>query len=131
MFSLGRDELLRIVVAGVLLILIIGEEFGKQARFALLSHWRRIGIDETQRLRQPARAIEKALGLLCHIGLLQMVDQLRRRLALRFPHGFQNTRLGDPAEIVVDGRSPASLHNVEPDRGRASTSTWSRRVRTP
>jgi hypothetical protein len=47
-----------------------------------------------------------------------MVDQLRRRLALGLPHGIQNTRLGNPAEIVVDGRSPAGLHHVEPDRAR-------------
>lgn len=49
--SLSRVKLLRVVVARVLPILIVGEEFGQRARFALLRHWRRIGIDETQRFR--------------------------------------------------------------------------------
>jgi len=54
------------------------EEFGQCARFTLLLRWRRRrDIDEAERLRQPSRAIEKALGLLGHIGLLQMVNQLR------------------------------------------------------
>jgi len=67
---------LRIFVADGLLILLVDEEFGQRARIALLLHLRRIGIDETQRLRQSTRAIQQALGLLGHVGLLQMIDQL-------------------------------------------------------
>lgn len=118
MMSLSRVELLRIIVAGVFRILLVGEKFGQRPRFAHLPHWHCIGIDETQRLRQPARAIEKPLGLLGHVGLLQMVDQLSRRLTLGLAHGLQNARLGDPAEIVVDGRSPASPHHVKLHRAR-------------
>src|SRR5712671_747901 len=44
-----------------------------------------------------------------------MVDQLRRRLAFRFSNGLKNARLGDTAEIVVDGWSPPGLDHVEPD----------------
>lgn len=44
-----------------------------------------------------------------------MVDQLRRRLALGFPHCLQNARLGDPAEIIVDGGLPPRLNHVEAD----------------
>jgi hypothetical protein len=40
---------------------------------------------------------------------------LRGRLASCFPHRLQNARLGDPAEIVVDGGSPASPHHVQTD----------------
>ena len=47
-----------------------------------------------------------------------MVDQLRRRIAFRFPNGLQNARLGDTAEIVVDGWSPPGLDHVEPDGAR-------------
>ncbi|SDG68862.1 hypothetical protein SAMN05216338_100288 [Bradyrhizobium sp. Rc2d] len=108
MMSLSRVELLRIFVAAVCGILLMGEEFWQRTRFALLIHWRRIGIDETQRLRQPARAIQKALSLLGHVSLLQMVDQLGRGLAFGLPHGLQNSRFGDPAEIVVaEGFHPA------------------------
>lgn len=116
--SLGRVELLRIIVAVVLLILLVLEEFGQRARFALLSHLHRSGIDESQRLWQPARAIEKPLSLLGHVSLLQVVNQLRGRLTFCFPHRLEDARLGDPAEIVVDGRSPASLHHVERDLAR-------------
>ena len=115
MMSLSRVELLRIILAGVLPILVVGKEFRQCARFTRLFCWRRRGVDDTQRLRQPARTIEKALGLLGHISLLQVIDQLRGRLASCFSYRLQNARFGDPAEIVVDGGSPASLHHVEAD----------------
>jgi hypothetical protein len=47
-----------------------------------------------------------------------MVDQLGRRLAFRISNSFENARLGDPAEIVVDGWSPPGLDHVEPDGAR-------------
>ena len=49
--SLSRIELLRIIVAGVLPFLLVGEEIGQRTRFTLLFRWRRGGVDETQRLR--------------------------------------------------------------------------------
>ncbi len=42
-----------------------------------------------------------------------MVDQLCRVLAPGVPHRGQDARLGDPAEIVVHRRRPASFHHVE------------------
>ena len=116
--SFGGLDLWPIVVGCDFPLLVIGEEFGQRARFTLLLRRRRRDVDEAQRLRQPAGTIEKALGLLGHIGLLQMVDQLRRRLAFRFSNGLQNTGLGDPAEIVVDRWSPPGLDHVESDGTR-------------
>src|SRR5690242_7563133 len=88
-----------IVVGSDIPVLLIGEEFGQRARFTLLLRRCRRDIDEAERLRQPAGTVEKAFSFLGHIGLLQMVDQLRRRIAYRFSDGFQNAGLGDPAEI--------------------------------
>jgi hypothetical protein len=83
---------------------------------------------EPQRLGQPAGAGQQPLGLLGHVALLQMVDELRGLLALGLAHGFENARLGDAAEIVVDGRrQPAST--MSSPTARASRSAWSRRVR--
>ena len=98
-------------------ILIVGKELGQRSGFAILL-LRRRNVDETKRLRQPAGTIEKALGLFGHIGLLQMVDQLRRRLALGFPDRFEDAEFCDPAEIVVDGWSPTRLDHVEPNGPR-------------
>ncbi len=47
-----------------------------------------------------------------------MVDQLRGRLAFRFPNSIENAGFGDAAEIVVDGRFPPRLDHVEPDGPR-------------
>ena len=78
---------------------------------------RRRNVDETERLRQPAN-VEKTFGLLRHIRLLQMVDQLRRLLAFRFPNRFEDAGFCNAAEIVVDGWSPPCLDHVEPDGSR-------------
>ena len=51
-----------------------------------------------------------------HVGLLEMVDELRRLLALRLPHRFEDARLRNPAEIIVDGRGPAGRRHVEVHR---------------
>src|SRR5579859_1545389 len=107
-----------IVVGSDIPLLVVGEEFGQRARFTLLLRRRRREIDEAERLRQPAGAIEETLGLLGHVGLLQMVDQLRRGLAFGLPNSLKNTGLGDTAEIVVDRRSPAGLDHVESDGAR-------------
>jgi len=45
--SLSRIELLRIIVAGILPFLLVGEEIGQWARFTCLFRWRRGGVDET------------------------------------------------------------------------------------
>ena len=45
-----------------------------------------------------------------------MVDELRRAFTGAFAHGFENARLGDPAEIIADRWPPPSLHHVEPGR---------------
>ena len=81
-----------------------------------------VDVDETQRLRQPAGAIEQTLGLLGHVAFLQMVDELRRRLALGLAHRLENARLGDTAEIVVDGRPPARASTMSSPTARARTS---------
>ena len=47
-----------------------------------------------------------------------MVDQLRRRLAFRFPNRFEDAGFCDAAEIVVDRWSPTRLDHVEPDGPR-------------
>ena len=78
----------------------------------------RLSVRRAQRLGQPARAVEQPFGLLRHVGLLQVVDELRRLLALRLAHRFEDAGLGDAAEIVVDRRPPAGFHHVEPDRLR-------------
>ena len=70
-------------------------------------------IGRAQWFRQPARVLKQALGFLGHLGLLEMVNQLRGALALRLADGFEDTALGDAAEIVIDRRPPANLRNVE------------------
>ena len=111
-------QLWPIVVAGAVSILVVGEKFRQRPGFTFLLRRRRRNVDETERLRQPADTVEKTFGLLRHIRLLQMVDQLRRRLAFRFPNRFEDAGFCDAAEIVVDGWSPPCLDHVEPDGSR-------------
>lgn len=110
-------ELWPIVIADAIPILVVGKELGQRSDFTILL-LRRRNVDETQRLRQPAGIIEKTLGLLGHIGLLQMVDQLRGRLTLCFPNRFEDAGFCDPAEIVADRRSPSHSRHVESDGPR-------------
>ena len=51
---------------------------------------RRRHFGEPQRLGQPTGALEQALGLLGHLALLEMVDELRGALALRLANGFED-----------------------------------------
>ena len=51
-------------------------------------------------------------------------------LALRFAHRFEDARLGDAAEIVVDGRTPAGRRHVEID-GPGELIAMRERVRPP
>jgi len=99
-------------------LLAIGEEFGQRARFTLLLRRRWRDIEQTERFRQPAGAVEKAFSFLGHIGLLQMVDQLRGRLAFCFPNRFEDSGFCDAAEIVVDRWSPSHFSHVESDGPR-------------
>ena len=110
-------QLWPIVVAGTVSILVVGEKFRQRPGFTVLL-LRRRNVDETERLRQPADTVEKTFGLLRHIRLLQMVDQLRRLLAFRFPNRFEDAGFCNAAEIVVDGWSPPCLDHVEPDGPR-------------
>jgi hypothetical protein len=68
--SFSGIELWPIVVADAFLVLVISEKFGQRSGFAILLCRRRRCVDKTQRLRQPAGTIEKALGFLGHVGLL-------------------------------------------------------------
>ena len=68
--------------------------------------------------RAASPSAQQPLGLLGHLGLLQMVDELRRLLALGFAHRLEDASLGHPAEIVVDGRTPAGRRHVEIDGPR-------------
>src|SRR3954462_3531766 len=63
-----------------------------------------------QHLRQPACAIEQALGFARHVALLEMLDQLRRGLALGLANRVQDLRLRDPPEIAVNRRRPVLRH---------------------
>ena len=107
-------------------LLVTGEEVGQRLCFAIGGVRRRSHVGETQRLGEPAGVLEQALGLLGHLGLLEMVDQLRGGLSLGLTDRFEDPALGHPAEIVVDRRPPANLRHVEtrppapgdpPDRG--------------
>ena len=59
-----------------------------------------------------------------------MVDELRRLLALGLAHGFEDARLRNPAEIVIDGRRPAGGGQVEID-GPGELVAMRESVRTP
>jgi hypothetical protein len=50
--------------------------------------------------------------------LWQMVDKLGRLPSPRLAHCFKDSNLRDPAEIVLDGRAPACLHNIKRHRAR-------------
>src|SRR5215472_10679412 len=47
-----------------------------------------------------------------------MIDELRGRFALRLPHRFEDARLRNTAEIVVDSRPPTGGRHVEVDGAR-------------
>ena len=51
---------------------------------------RGIDVDQPQNLGKPIRVGEHALGFPRHIRLLQMLHQLRRRVALGFAHGLKD-----------------------------------------
>src|SRR3546814_11999244 len=78
------------------------------------------------------RSGEQALGLLRHVRLLEVVDELGRGFALGLAHGFEDACLGDAAEIVVDGRRPTGRGHVETDgSGNPSRMDDAARVAVP
>src|SRR3546814_9621600 len=85
---------------------------GSGAACCVVDWWR---VGKPKLLGQPARAVEQTFGLLCHVCFLEVIDELRRLLALRLPHRFEDAGLGDAAEIIVDRRPPSGFHYVEPD----------------
>ena len=88
--SFRRDRL-RLVFIGVGQLVIAGEECRQRVAIQLgLRRRLRGGIDlrKPQRFGQPARAFEQPLGLLRHLALLEMVNELHRLLALGLTHGF-------------------------------------------
>src|SRR5688572_10489899 len=116
--SLGGDRVRlrwRYSLGGFAGVVVAREEGGQRCALLL-----RYAGPDAQRLGQPAGIREQALGLPGHVGLLEMVDQLRRHLALALAHGLENAGLGDAAEIVVGRRPPAVFDEVEPDCGRES-----------
>ncbi len=86
---------------------------------------------DAQRLGQPAGAVEQPFGLLRHLRLLQMVDELRRLLALRLAHRLEDAGLGAPGR---DSCRPSAASRPRPCRdptARASRSAWASRRWTP
>jgi phage-related minor tail protein len=91
---------------------IVGEEGRKAAGIVrrIVDHRR------AERFGQPAGIGEEAFGLARHVVLLQMLDQARRLRTLGLGDRFENARLGDPAEIILDSWCPARRDHVESHR---------------
>jgi hypothetical protein len=47
-----------------------------------------------------------------------MIDELRGGFALGFAHRFENARLRDSAEIILDRRPPPGFDHIEANRLR-------------
>ena len=98
--SFGGDDVRLFVLAGLVrFILVLGEEFGERLAGAIGDVRRRSGVGETQRLWEPAGAVEQSLGFLGHLGLLEMVDELGFFLAEEF-YWFNPSKLPSPIEWV-------------------------------
>ncbi len=116
---LGGDHDWRVGLVFAGCVFTVGEKGGQCFLFAAVG----VGIADVgsrrfgrpERLGQPAGAVEQPFGLLRHVRLLQMVDELRRLLAVRLAHRFEDTRLGDAAEIILDRWPPTGVDHVEPD----------------
>src|SRR5581483_10217820 len=92
-------------------------------RFGLLTSGavRRVGgfgLLRAQRFGEPAGALEQPFGFLRHLCLLQMIDELRRRLALGLAHRLEDAGLGHTAEIIIDRRPPSGFDHVQSDGAR-------------
>ena len=117
--SLGGDHgrLVGFFVAGAFLV---GEEGGSA------SASQRCRRRSCRQVRSPAsaaapeasRRCQAAFRLLRHLRLLQVIDELRRVLALRLAHRLKDAALRDAAEIIVD-RSASSRPRPCPAQPRA------------
>ena len=103
------------------------EEFGQALGLTVGVMPCGIDLHETERLGQPARAVEQPPGLSGHVAFLEVVDEPAPLLALGLAHRFENAGLGDAAEIVTDGRLLTGSHHVERPTARASRSAWPNR----
>src|SRR5579884_1127560 len=125
LFGGDYRRLVRVFFAGALLV--VGEEGGQ--RLGLLSGIAvrcvgGFGLLRAQRLGEPARAFQQPFGFLRHLRLFQMIDELRRRLALGLAHRLEDAGLGDPAEIIVDRRPPSGFDHVQSDSAREAVGLY-------
>lgn len=104
--SLGGNycRLVGFFVAGA--FLIAREEVGQRLDLATRLVGERRDVDETKRLRPPTCACKQPFGILGHVGLLEVVDKLRRLFALGFADCIEDADLWNPTETVVGGRPP-------------------------
>src|SRR5574337_178168 len=115
--SLGGDHRRRIdVFFGVALFLPGEKGWQRFVPTAGLARGSGAGrsLRRAQRFGKPAGAIQQPFGLLRHFRLLQVIDELRRWLALRLAHRLEDAALRDAAEIMVHCGPPAGLDPVEP-----------------
>ena len=111
--SFGGDQGRFVVldcVTGVLIVL--GEEIRQGvviARDLVRGRLATFGSGKAQRLRQPARVGQQALGLLGHVAFLQMLDELGGPLACAFANRFKDARLG---HAVVSATGATTVHNL-------------------
>src|SRR5882672_12342469 len=84
--------------------LVAGQEFRQWLCGAIGEVRWRLHLGEPQWLGEPTGILEQTLGLFGHLALLEVVDELPRRVALGLTNRFEDPALGDAAEIVVDRR---------------------------
>lgn len=124
--SLGGDHafLVLLSVGVIFLVVLFGKESGKRFIAAVLigrcGGAVAIGTGQAQRLGQPAGVGQQTFGLLGHVALLHVVDELRGPLAGGLADGLHDAGLGDAAEIIADRRPPSDLRHVEARRPRQS-----------
>ena len=108
------------------LLLVVGlgfviarEESGQlDAGVLSLGRLAQVRVVQPKRFRQPAAVGQKPFGLARHVGLLQMVDQLRGPFADALAHRLDNASLGDAAKVIGDGRLPAGFDQIESGHAR-------------
>jgi hypothetical protein len=61
-----------------------------------------------------SRTVEQPFGILGHLPFLEVVQELGGMVALGLADRFENARLGDAAEVVVDRRPPARRY-IDPE----------------
>ncbi len=86
--------------------LFVVREESRQGRFGVL-------FRQTQRFRQPARAIQQAFGFRGHVGFLEVVDELRCLFARAFLHGLKDAWLWHTVQVVVRRGLPARRHQIK------------------